>query len=110
MGVVAVDPAPDTTAAGASISAMGPTAVADVYESFKDTYKRMMQRKKQGSFNGPTEEEKEVLKSMWEIYECNSVNGESKLGKINKDQLLVMLNGIGQPPKNVADMDATFSQ
>ena len=42
---------------------------------------------------------------MWEIYAMPNK------GKINKWQLLDLLNAIGQPPQNEqADLDATFAE
>eukprot|EP00931_Biecheleriopsis_adriatica_P072668 TRINITY_DN47095_c0_g1_i1.p1 TRINITY_DN47095_c0_g1~~TRINITY_DN47095_c0_g1_i1.p1 ORF type:complete len:699 (-),score=112.45 TRINITY_DN47095_c0_g1_i1:138-2126(-) len=75
------------------------------HERFADIYKAMMRRKRQGKFDGPTSEEKDVLQSMWNVYAMPNK------GKINKWQLLDLLNAIGQPPENeMEDLDATFQE
>jgi hypothetical protein len=75
------------------------------HEIFKEVYKQMSLRKRQGCFNGATEKELTVLKSMWDIY------GMPNHGRINKWQLLDLLVAIDQTPENDAeDLDATFAE
>eukprot|EP00928_Gymnodinium_smaydae_P020239 TRINITY_DN17824_c0_g1_i1.p1 TRINITY_DN17824_c0_g1~~TRINITY_DN17824_c0_g1_i1.p1 ORF type:complete len:597 (-),score=72.22 TRINITY_DN17824_c0_g1_i1:314-2104(-) len=75
------------------------------HESFAEIYSNMCKRKRQGTFNGPTPDEKEVLTSMWNVY------GMPNKGRINKWQLLDLLTAIEQPPENEAeDLDATFQE
>lgn len=75
------------------------------HERFAEIYKAMMQRKRQGKFKGPTENERDVLQSMWNVYAMPN------RGKINKWQLLDLLTAIDQPPANEEeDLDATFRE
>eukprot|EP00930_Biecheleria_cincta_P071125 TRINITY_DN58662_c0_g1_i2.p1 TRINITY_DN58662_c0_g1~~TRINITY_DN58662_c0_g1_i2.p1 ORF type:complete len:659 (-),score=111.42 TRINITY_DN58662_c0_g1_i2:229-2205(-) len=75
------------------------------HERFADIYRAMMARKKQGKFKGPTDNEKDVLQSMWNVYAM------PHKGKINKWQLLDLLTAIDQPPENEQeDLDATFNE
>mmetsp|Transcript_13814 Transcript_13814/g.30447 ORF Transcript_13814/g.30447 Transcript_13814/m.30447 type:complete len:706 (+) Transcript_13814:86-2203(+) len=75
------------------------------HERFKEIYQGMLDRKRRGQFNGPSPQELEILTSMWQVF------GMPNKGKINKWQLLDLLNAIGQPPRNEGeDLDATFKE
>jgi len=75
------------------------------HERFAEIYEAMLRRKKAGRFNGPTDDEKKVLESLWSVF------GMPNKGKINKWQLLDLLMVIYQPPLNEAeDLDETFKQ
>jgi len=75
------------------------------HERFAEIYRNMSQRKNQGRYNGPTAEEREVLTSLWAVF------GMPNKGKINKWQLLDLLNAINQPPGNEnEDLDETFEE
>jgi len=75
------------------------------HEKFAQIYEQMLERRNRGHFQGPNEEELEVLRSLWNVYSMPNH------GKINKWQLLDMLMAIYQPPSNEeADLDATFQQ
>merc|ERR1719296_174521 len=75
------------------------------HERFAEIYSAMCRRKQAGQFNGPTPQEKEVLTSMWNVY------GMPNKGRINKWQLLDLLNSIKQPPADEeGDLDETFKE
>jgi Ca2+-binding EF-hand superfamily protein len=75
------------------------------HEKFADIYVAMFERRRRNQFNGPTPQETDVLKSMWSIFSMPTH------GKIDKWQLLDLLNSIGQPPQNEQeDLDETFSE
>lgn len=75
------------------------------HERFAQIYNAMLQRQRRGQFRGPTREEEEVLRSMWNVYAMPNK------GKINKWQLLDLLMAICQPPQNEGeDLDDTFRQ
>lgn len=75
------------------------------HERFAEVYEAMLKRKQAGRFKGPTKDELEVLKSLWNIF------GMPNKGKINKWQLLDLLISICQPPLNEGpDLDATFQE
>jgi hypothetical protein len=75
------------------------------HERFAEIYRQMSLRKNQGNYNGPTAEERAVLTSMWAVF------GMPNKGKINKWQLLDLLNAINQPPENEnEDLDLTFEE
>merc|ERR1712187_596032 len=75
------------------------------HERFAEIYEAMRERKKRGQFKRPLDKELEVLNSLWNVY------GMPNKGRINKWQLLDLLNAIGQPPENEdEDLDETFKE
>mmetsp|Transcript_54826 Transcript_54826/g.152974 ORF Transcript_54826/g.152974 Transcript_54826/m.152974 type:complete len:571 (-) Transcript_54826:119-1831(-) len=75
------------------------------HERFAEVYSQMLKRQQCGRFTGPTAEETEVLRSLWNVYAM------PHMGKINKWQLLDLLMAIYQPPADEgADLDRTFEE
>mmetsp|Transcript_14336 Transcript_14336/g.32601 ORF Transcript_14336/g.32601 Transcript_14336/m.32601 type:complete len:552 (-) Transcript_14336:223-1878(-) len=75
------------------------------HERFAEIYRAMLQRRAAGRFQGPTNEELQVLQSLWSVY------GMPNKGKVNKWQLLDLLMAVFQPPQNDGeDLDATFQE
>jgi len=73
-------------------------------ERFAEVYSGMLQRQRQGSFEGPDAGESNVLRMVWYRYASNAES-------IDKWQLLALLKAINQPPADEAgDLDATFAE
>ncbi|CAE8684966.1 unnamed protein product [Polarella glacialis] len=75
------------------------------HERFQRIFFEMVDRCRRHQFHGPTADEENVLKSLWEHYSM------PHKGKIDKWQLLDLLKAIDQPPQNETDdLDATFQE
>lgn len=73
-------------------------------ERFADIYRGMLARSRGGKFNGPDVGERAVLRMVWYQYCQNQRN-------IDKQQLLLLLKAINQPPANEhSDLDETFKE
>mmetsp|Transcript_145554 Transcript_145554/g.256627 ORF Transcript_145554/g.256627 Transcript_145554/m.256627 type:complete len:470 (+) Transcript_145554:98-1507(+) len=75
------------------------------HERFSEIYRGMLARRRSGTWSGPTDQERAVLESLWNVY------GMPNRGRINKWQLLDLLVAINQPPENEGDdLDETFKE
>eukprot|EP00434_Breviolum_minutum_P012236 symbB.v1.2.010788.t1/scaffold707.1/size170859/9 len=75
------------------------------HERFQEIFGQMVERCRRRQFNGPTNEEEKVLKSLWDRYAM------PHQGRIDKWQLLDLLKAINQPPEDEeGDLVATFQE
>ncbi|CAK9042438.1 unnamed protein product [Durusdinium trenchii] len=73
-------------------------------ERFAEIYRGMLDRKRSGRFDGPDVGERAVLRMVWYQY-CQNQR------TIDKQQLLLLLKAINQPPANERDdLDETFKE
>ncbi|CAJ1351214.1 unnamed protein product [Effrenium voratum] len=73
-------------------------------ERFAEIYRNMLDQSRAGHFNGPSVGDKAVLRMVWYQY-CQNQR------TIDKEQLLVLLKAINQPPANEhEDLVSTFKE
>lgn len=77
----------------------------DFLYEFTEAFFKMVDRVKEGTFDGPTEKETKSLKYLWDDY-----SGKYG-GSLDKMQLYDLLKMIGQPPADKEDdLDATYQE